>query len=300
MTDLDRLRIFQAVAQTGSFTRAAAVLHLTQPGISKHIRQMEEYFGVSLFDRLGRSVALTQAGEILFEATQEIMALMGAAEQRIADLSGMRRGKLSLGASFPIGVYILPGILATYRSRFPQVEVKLEISTSAKIEARVLENKLDIGLVSHDVDHPKLVSREFMSDDLVVIVPRNHPWSRKSRIKPEQLLGQTFILSAKGAGTRAVVEERLKAKGIVLQDVLDFANPEGVKHAVQQGLGVSVQSRSTVQQELSAGSLHALRLADMAPRIAYLYIYRKHRHLPSAAQAFLALLSPQRASAKTK
>jgi len=290
MVDLDRLRIFQAVAQARSFTRAAEIVHLTQPGISKHIRQMEKYYGVPLFDRLGRKVALTQAGEILFEATQEIMALAGAAEERIQELAGMRAGRLRLGASFPIGVYILPRVLAAFRKNYPNVEVTLNISTSEEIEAEVLANKLDIGLVSGAVHDAKLLAKQFMVDELVVIMPSDHKWSRKSRIHPQDLLEETFIWAAPGAGIRTVVEERLKAKGLTLQKVVDFVNLEGVKHAVEAGLGISIQPRSIAEREMAAGSLRALRLADMDPKIPYAYLYLKKRHVSAAAKAFLELL----------
>ncbi len=290
MIDLDRLRVFQAVAQAGSFTRAAEVVHLTQPGVSKHIKYMEEYFGVPLFDRLGRQVVLTQPGEILFEATQEVMALVEAAEQRIYDLTGLRAGRLRLGANFPIGLYILPRILAAYRKNYPAVEVTLAISTSANIEAKVLANKLDVGLITREVRHPKLLARRFMTDDLVVIVPADHKWSGQRRVRAQDLLGETVILAARGAGARTVVEGRLRAKGIVLENVLDFVNAEGVKHAVEAGLGISVQPRIIVQREISDGSLKALRLADLDARIGYCYICRKNRHVSQAQKAFLALL----------
>ncbi len=291
MIELDRLRIFHAVAQTGSFTRAAEVVHLTQPGISKHIRQMEDYYGVPLFDRLPRKVVLTQAGEILFEATQEIMTLVGAAEQRIQDLKGLRGGKLHVGASFPIGLYVLPRLIAEYRRRYPGVEVKMDIAMSRKIEEKVLANRLDIGLVSSEVRDPGLVAKQFMTDELVVIVPNDHRWPSKARIKAQDLLGETFIVSARDAGTRAIVEKRLKAKGVVLTDVLDFVNAEGVKHAVEAGLGISIQSRSVVRREIGDGSLRALRLADIDSRIGYLYVFRKNRRLSNAAHALLEILS---------
>jgi DNA-binding transcriptional LysR family regulator len=290
MINLDRLRIFQAVAQAGSFTGAAELVHLTQPGISKHIKQMEEYYGVLLFDRLGRKATLTQPGEILLEATQGVMALVGEAEQRIHDLTGTGAGKFHLGASFPVGVYILPSVLAAYRKSYPAVQVALNISTSEDIEAEVLANRLDVGLVSSEAHDRRLVARQFMTDDLVVIVPGNHKWSTKKRIKTQDLRGETFILAARGAGARAVVEERLHAKGIVLENVLDFVNPEGVKHAVEAGLGISIQPRSIVQREISGGSLRALRLAGMNASIGYWCISRKNRHVSNAARAFLAVL----------
>jgi len=290
MVNLDQLRIFQAVAQARSFTRAAEVVHLTQPGISKHIRQIEEYYGVPLFDRLGRKVALTQAGEILFEATQEIMALAGAAEERIQELAGMGAGRLRLGASFPIGVYILPGVLAAFRKSYPAVDVPLSISTSEEIGEEVLANKLDIGLVSGEVHDGRLQATQFMTDELVVIVPGDHTWAAKTHVKAEELTAEPFIWAARGAGIRTVVEERLKAKGLALHKVIDFVNLEGVKHAVEVGLGISIQPRSIVEREIAAGSLKALPLADMDSKIAYLYIYRKKRHVSAAARAFLDLL----------
>src|ERR1017187_5541767 len=185
MINLDQLRIFQAVAQSRSFTRAAALVHLTQPGISKHIKQMEEYFAVFLFDRSSKKVSLTEPGKILFEATQEIMAVIDAAERRIEDLKGLRGGKLRLGASFPVGVYLLPSMLATFRTRYPAVEVTLDISLSEAIEASVLANELDLGLVSHAPRDSRLFAKAFMTDELVVILPRNHQWAAKKRIKPE-------------------------------------------------------------------------------------------------------------------
>jgi len=229
MVNLDQLRIFQAVAQSRSFTRAAAIVHLTQPGISKHIRQMEEYFGVPLFDRTGRKVTLTEAGAILFEATQGIMAIIDVAEQRIDDLKGLRGGRLRLGTSFPIGVYLLPAVLAQFRKLYPAVEVKLDIAVSESIGPKILANEIDLGLVSYEPHDPRLEARAFMTDELVVIVARDHGWRTKRRIKPQELGGETIIVAARGAGTRTVVEERLNALGIVLQNVLEFGNLEGVK-----------------------------------------------------------------------
>src|SRR5271165_2914811 len=263
MINLNQLRAFQAVAQARSFTRAADAVHLTQPGVSKHIKQMENYYGTSLFDRLGKRVALTQAGEILFEATQGIMVSIAAAEQRIEELKGLHGGKLVLGASFPIGIYVLPDILAAFRKQYPAVELTLDISVSEKIVAKILANKLDLDLVSNEVHDPRLTAREFMRDELIAIARSNHRWENKNRIRPQELLGETFIMAARGAGTRSVVEERLSEKGVFLENVVDFGNTEGVKRAVEVGLGVSIQSKTMVQREISAGSLTGVSVAGM-------------------------------------
>ena len=293
MIDLDQLRIFQAVAEARSFTRAAEVVHLTQPGISKHIKQMEEYYGLPLFDRLGKKVALTEAGEILFEATAGIMASVTVAEQKIEDLKGLHGGKLILGASFDLGIYILPGVLAAFRKRYPAVEVTVDISLGGKITASILANKLDLGLVSHPLDDPKLFAKQFLTDELIAIAPIDHRWANKKRIRPQELLRETFIAAARGAGIRAVVEERLKEKGIVLTNVVDFGNLEGVKRAVEAGLGVSIQPQGVVQREISAGSLIGISLAGLDSRLGRFYICRRDKHRSNAAKAFLALLPAQ-------
>jgi DNA-binding transcriptional LysR family regulator len=290
MINLDQLRIFQAVVETRSFTRAAAVVHLTQPGISKHVKQMEEYYGVALFDRLGKKVSLTHAGEILFEATRDIMASITAAEQRIEELKGLRGGRLTLAASFPIGIYFLPGVLAAFRKQYPLMQVRLDIWLGEKIVARILANKVDVGLVSHKADDPRIKCVEFMTDELVAIVPRGHRWSRQRSVKPTQLSEETLIVAAPGAGIRAVVEERLQEKHVVLKNVLDFGNLEGVKRAVEAGLGVSIQPETAVRREVADGFLSALAVTGMDSKLPYFYVLRKDKHLSGAVRAFVALL----------
>jgi DNA-binding transcriptional LysR family regulator len=296
MINLDQLRVFQAVARTHSFTRAAEVVHLTQPGISKHIRQMEEYFDAPLFDRSGRKATLTEAGAILFEATQGVMAIIDVAEQRIDDLKGLRGGRLRLGTSFPIGVYLLPRVLARFRKKYPAIEVTLDISLSGAIGPKVLANEIDLGLASFEPRDSRLVAREFMTDELIAIVPRDHKLAQKRHITPHALTEDTFVVAAPGAGTRTLLEERLRDQGIVLQKVLDFGNLEGVKHAVEAGLGISIQARSVVMLEVASGSLRAVRLAGIDATIPFFYVCRKNAHLTHAAKALIEMLPTTPAS----
>jgi DNA-binding transcriptional LysR family regulator len=290
MVNLNQLRVFHAVAQARSFTRAAEAVHLTQPGVSKHIKQLEEYYGVSLFDRLGRKVALTQAGKTLFETTQEMIGSITKAEGRIKELQGLAGGKLALGASFTVGIYIMPNLLFSFRRQYPATEITLDILLSKEVEARVLDNSLDVGLVAHEVSHEKLIAMVFMTDELVMIVPANHKWASKKRIRPQELIHEPFIASTKGSGTRAVVEDRLRENGITLNKIIEFGNTEGVKKAVEAGLGVSILSKGVVQRELSAGLLQVIPLAGMNVKREYSYIYRKEKYLSNAAKAFLNLL----------
>ena len=296
MIHLDHLRVFQAVAETGSFTRAADVVHLTQPGISKHIKQMEESFGTPLFDRSGRKATLTEAGAILFEATQGVMAIIDVAEQRIEDLKGLRGGRLRLGTSFPIGVYLLPRVLAQFRRKYPAIEVTLNITVSGMIGPKVLASEIDLGLASYEPPDSRLVTQAFMTDELVAIFPRDHKLAHKRHITPQQLTEHTFVVAAPGAGTRTLLEERLRDQGIVLQKVLDFGNLEGVKHAVEAGLGISIQARSVVEREIASGSMRAVKLAGIDATIPFFYVCRKNAHLSHAANALIEMLPSTPAS----
>jgi DNA-binding transcriptional LysR family regulator len=296
MIHLDHLRVFQAVAETGSFTRAADVVHLTQPGISKHIKQMEESFGTPLFDRSGRKATLTEAGAILFEATQGVMAIIDVAEQRIEDLKGLRGGRLRLGTSFPIGVYLLPRVLAQFRRKYPAIEVTLNITVSGMIGPKVLASEIDLGLASYEPPDSRLVTQAFMTDELVAIFPRDHKLAHKRHITPQQLTEDTFIVAAPGGGTRTLLEERLRDHGIVLQKVLDFGNLEGVKHAVEAGLGISIQARSVVEREIASGSMRAVKLAGIDATIPFFYVCRKNAHLSHAANALIEMLPSTPAS----
>jgi DNA-binding transcriptional LysR family regulator len=296
MINLGQLRVFQAVAQTGSFTRAADVVYLTQPGISKHIKQMEEYFGSPLFDRSGKRATLTETGAILYEATQGVMAIIDVAEQRIEDLKGLRGGRLRLGTSFPIGVYLLPWVLARFRRKYPAIEVTLDITQSGTIGPKVLTSEIDLGLASYEPRDPRLAARQFMTDELMAIVPPEHRLANKRHLTPQELTEDTFIVAAPGAGTRTLLEERLLDLGIVLQKVLDFGNLEGVKHAVEAGLGISIQARSVVIREVASGSLRAVKLAGIDATIPFFYVCRKNAHLSYAARALIEMLPTAAAS----
>lgn len=288
--NLNLLWVFHAVASQGSFTRAAGVLHLTQPGVSKHVKQLEKHYGAALFERRGRAVALTRAGHILYEATREVVVCLGRADDRLRELHDAAPA-LPLAATFTAGLYILPGLLASFRTLHPEVRTTLEIFPAATVEARVLDQSFDVGLVGHEIRDNRLVATVFFSDDLVVAVPVGHRWAPQTRgVRPEQLHEEPFIATAVGSGTRMVVEDRLSRNGTRLTDVLDFGNMEGVKKAVEAGLGVSVLSRSVIQREVAAGLLSMVRLVGRDMKRRFSLISRKGCILSETAQGFLTHL----------
>ncbi|WP_173197966.1 LysR family transcriptional regulator [Geobacter sp. SVR] len=290
--NLNLLKIFHTVAERLNFTRAAEELHLTQPGISKHIATLEEHYGVRLFDRLGRRVMLTQAGDILHTATTSIFAQLEQSRSRIDDLKGLTGGKLDIGASVTIAAYIIPGMLTTFRKKAPAVEITVETAFSRHIAERVLDNTLEMGFVGHYTSDPRLEIRSFMKDPMVLVVSPRHPWAqRKSPVRLTELAGQTFLLSKQGSGTWRLVSKHFENAGIVLKHIMELGTTEGVKQGVAADLGISIVSRHVLGAEFSGGMLREIPLAGEGLERELFLVYRKDRYLSQAARAFLELFT---------
>lgn len=288
--NFDRLHIFHTVAELQSFTRAAERLHLTQPGVSKHVRELEAELGMKLFDRLGKRVALTQAGEILFSAAGRAFRVLADARAKMADVQVLEGGRLTVGVSVTIGTYILPEVLGRFRRAYPSVEVVADVTLSGRVVRNVLGNTVDVGLVGHPAEDVRLVSEPFMRDDLMLILPPGHRWAERDRVSCPELRDEPFILAKPGSGTRAVLESRLRDLGCELTRTMEFGNTEGVKKAVEAGLGVAVLSWKVVEREVEAGHLRAVGLAEGGFGREFRVIRRKDKYLSRAVEAFVALL----------
>lgn len=289
--NLNLLRVFHIAAKLGSFTRAAQELHLTQPGISKHIKELERCSGTRLFDRLGRRVILTQAGEILFQATGGIFHLIRESKGRIDDLQGLAGGKLSIGASITIGTYILPELLVEFREKYPGVDIKMDIALSQEVVGKVLDNALEIGFVGHFEHDKRLIATLFRNDQMVLIVSTNHEWAgRKQPVRFPELTDQQFLFSRKGSGTRMVVEEVFKTEEGTPKKTMELGTTEGVMQAVAANLGISILSEHVVLKEVAFGAIKKIPLAGVEMKRGLYLVRRKDKYLSESAQAFLSLL----------
>jgi DNA-binding transcriptional LysR family regulator len=288
--NLNQLRVFHSVAKLRSFTRAADALCLTQPGISKHIKQLEAHYGVRLFDRLGKKVILTQAGEILFDKAEVMFEQLNEAKIQIDDMKSLTGGKISIGASVTIGVYVLPKLLGNFIRRYPSIKISTDISLSQEIEGKVLSNSLDLGFVGHPVRDERLSIQRFLIDELVVIVPPDHRWAKRKTIQAHQLVDQPFLISREGSGTRRTIEEQLRAKGIMLNSIMEFGNTECVKKAVEAGLGISIISKYAVAREVSLDLIRSIRLTGIETRRDFYIIYLRDKYLNNPVKAFLGFL----------
>lgn len=293
--NFNQLRVFQSAAKLLNFTRAAEELHLTQPGISKHLKELEEYYGTPLFERMGKKVMLTQAGEVLFEATTAAFNLLGAAKEHIGDLNNMTTGKLGIGACHTIGTYVLPDKLVQFRQRYPaienSIEIKVEMNYSREIVEKVLNNSIELGLIGNHRPDPRLLVRAFMSEPVQLIVSPHHPWAeRKSVVHLSELARQTVLLASRGSGTWRIVEALLMRKKLPFGRTIELGSSEAVKRAVAANMGVALLSRHVLDHELTDGTIKTVPLAGGEPTRDLYLIQHKDRYLSRTARAFVELL----------
>jgi DNA-binding transcriptional LysR family regulator len=288
--NLNHLAVFHAVAEARSVTLGARRLMVSQPAVSKQVKELERALQTRLFDRHAAGVSLTDSGRLLADYAGRIFALAAEAEAAMADLSSMRRGSLAVGASPSLGTYLLPRALVYFRQRFPGVRVAVEIEPSHLLRARLNEGALDLGLTQADVNWPELESEALADDELVAIAPAGHPLAKKRRVTPEALSAEPFVVRETGSQTRSLVERALAAKGYAVRPAVALASTEAVKQAVAAGLGVAMVSKLVVSREMADGRLAPLRLAGLSIRRPIRLVRPPGRTESKAALAFACVL----------
>ncbi|MFJ7354528.1 LysR family transcriptional regulator [Phyllobacterium sp. NPDC097923] len=287
---LDQLRIFIAVAEREHITHAAAALNMTQSAVSAAITALETRHGVTLFDRIGRSIVLNQTGRVFLKEAVVVVARAKAAETALTDLAGLMRGELSIMASQTIAGYWLPDMLAAYRKRYPGITLDIRIGNTRQVAAAVEAGEAELGLVEGRVEHALLSTRVVATDDMVIVVAAGQPWALHRTIDAKDLRDVAWVLREKGSGTRSAFEQLL---GAVNMDVtmLDIAmvlpGNEAVIGAVEAGVGATLISRSVASSKLRARLLREVAYPTM-PRPFYL-LHHRERYRSKAADAFVSL-----------
>lgn len=293
-----RLRVFHEVARHLSFSQAAEALYTSQPNVSRHVAQLEAELGARLFHRLGNTIELTDAGRIVYDYTGRLFSLIEEMQRALAELQGLERGYLRLGASSTPGLYLLPPHLASFRARYPGLEVTLHLGNSREIVAQVLSNALDLGFVEGYADTAGIQVQPFVTDTLVFIAPAGHRLTGQKLLKPLDLAEETFIWREEGSGTRETMEAMLSQLGIQPARSLELRGCEGVKRAVMAGLGISFVSKRAVELELAQGLLVVLEGSDTSATLStslrasreLSIVSHKDVRSSTAALAFLAHL----------
>lgn len=259
---VDTLKVFVTVIEQKSFSRAADILYISQPSVSLHIRNLENELGTKLLHRSSKHVEPTQSGNILYQHAKKILLLYEEAKQKINLLKNEVRGSLKIGASFTIGEYILPALLAELAVQYPKVDIEVAIDNTEEIAQKIHTNHLDIGLVEGNVSHVDLNIQTFANDEMILVVSNNHPLARLPVVTTEDLQDQIWILRESGSGTRAFSDLLVDDLGLRVKRSFVFGSNEGVKQAVIAGLGIALVSCLIIRKELDAEELTALRIKE--------------------------------------
>ena len=288
--NLHHVRVFSAVAEHGSFSRAAAALRLSQPAVSKSVQELERQLGLALFDRAGRSPRLTEAGQTLFARAKELFGVETVAEEELAALRGIRRGVLRVGASTTVATYFLPQLLARFRQVHAGVVLRVLSANTRAVARNLLEGRLDIALVEGPVSQARISVVPWREDELVLIAPATHRLVHRKRVHPDDLAGEPFIMREAGSGTRVVAEAALAAHGIRPSATLQFASTEAIKQAVAAGLGLAVVSRVAAADQLALGYIAVVPLVGVSFRRSLTELRLAGRSPSAATLAFRELL----------
>src|SRR5712692_9507979 len=285
--DVRDLQVFLSVAKHLNYTRAGEEVSLSQPSVSVRMRQLERDLGSKLFEQLGKKIALTEAGKLLVPYASRVIAAMDDARDAMDDLQGLERGSLRIGASTTPGMYLIPRTIAHFKRRYPKIEIHLAVKDTRQIEEGVIRNEFDFGFVGGHLTGDEVDVVPWMSDELILVVPVAHRLAAKRVVKPQDLSREKFILREQGSATRAVVASHLRKCRIEVEAVMEMANPESVKKAVQSGLGITFISAFAVETELQAKTLVAVKIRNLEIRRELKIVYRKDKHLSQAVRAFL-------------
>lgn len=298
--NLRHLAVFHTVAETGSLSKAAERLFITQPAVSRQLKSLEDALGLMLLDREPRGVRLTEAGRVLEDYASRIFSLSARARASMEEISNLKSGRLSLGASSTIGNYLLPPVLAQFRITHPGMDIRLQIGNTEAIQHLLLEDEIDFGFTEGFVEHQELESRVFTHDELAIIAHADHPLANSESTDLATLCPYPWVMRETGSGTQAVLEHILGQHGCSEpRSVFTLGSTEAVKAAVLAGAGIAGVSYLTVINEINAGSLVRIPCRDAIDFHRPLHQVRhRNRHAIPAVDAFLALLSQTVASNK--
>jgi len=284
---LHQLKVFEAAARHGSFTRAAEELFLTQPTVSMQIKQLTKSVGLPLFEQVGKRLYLTEAGRELFATCRQIFETISQFEMNIANLKGLKQGQLRL-AVITTAKYFIPRLLGKFCQLYPGIDISLQVTNHEKIVERMINNLDDLYIMSQIPEHLDVNCEPFLDNPLVVFAPFNHPLAKEKNIPIEQLNDQPFIMREPGSGTRRAVQTLLEEHGVKVKVKLELGSNEAIKQAIAGGLGISVLSRHTLLTDTADFSI--LDVQHFPIKRSWYMVYPAGKNLSIVANAYYEYL----------
>jgi len=263
---LQQLRILKAVATEKNLTKAAEILYLSQPALSKQIKTLEKNLDILLINREKNKISLTESGKVLLEYSERILALCEESCRALIDLKNGDRGVLTVGASQTIGTYLMPGILALFSQNYPEINLKVQVNSTRIIAQSIRNRKIDIAVVGGDISNnlkKKLTINPFLSDELNLIISKSHPFAEKKKINKEDLYCLDFITLNSSSTIKKFIDNILIQNQIEtkqLKTIIQLNSIEAIKTAVSLGLGAAFVSSSAIEKELDLKQIETLKI----------------------------------------
>ena len=266
---LQQLRILKAVATEKNFTKAAEVLYLSQPYLSKQIKTLEKNLDILLLNRKSSKISLTENGKVFLQYSERILALCEESCRALVDLKNGERGNLTIGASQTIGIYLMPKILTLFAQTYPQINLKLEVNSTRIITKSIVNREIDIAVVGGEISKnlkKNLTMEDFVYDELKLIISKSHPFAKKKKIYKEDLYYLDFITLNSNSTIQKFIENKLIQNQIEikqLKTILQLNSIEGLKTAVSLGLGAAFVSSSAIEKEIKLQTIEIIQIEDL-------------------------------------
>lgn len=298
------LRAFEAVARTGTVTRAAQLLHVSSSAISLHLRDLERACGLPLFERVRRRLQLTPAGGALQDYARRIFALSAEADTALEQMRDLKAGTLRLGATDTPARSWVPRVLAAFRQGYPGIRVELYVGNTRHVIARVANREDDVAVIAATIQHDQLVVEPVGFDPVVVIVPRQHSWARRATIRLRDLHDQPLIVREPGSSTRRLVEGELESRSIRPEVVMELGSHDAIIGAVEHGVGIALVPASLVRPMSGAAirqeGLRAIRVRDVQLRHTASVVYHAERESFPLTRRFIEVARRLRTDQRAK
>jgi DNA-binding transcriptional LysR family regulator len=291
--DLWHLKVFQKVIELKGFSNASKIVNLTQPTISSHIKELENYYGCRLVDRLGKQTLPTQAGLLLYDYAGKIISLFEASETAMAEFLGIVRGRLSIGGSTIPGSYLLPREIGHFIKKFKDVNISVIIGDTEQIINDILEYRLELAIVGAKTDLKQIRQEKLTADEMALIIPKNHKWADKTSVTIDMLTKEPFIIREQGSGTLASVKNSFAGIGrdlFSLNIIAQLGSTAAVIQGIKNNVGISIFSTRAVAEELAAGTLRALDVKGVNLKRNFYLTAHKDRTASPLCRAFTEFL----------
>ena len=288
--NLNQLKIFYLAAKKRNLSVAAAELFITQPAVTKGLQRLQEYYDMKFVDHIGKKLVLTDAGEVLYEIAEKIFELESKAEESIRDFQERKRGRIRILSSESFGDYYLPRIIIPFSKAYPLVRITMNILPTEQVIENTATLNNDLGFISYPVEHKKLLVKEVLEDQLVIITPPDHPLGRYPTLEPSNLEDQLLIMHETGSAPRKALENYIRKNDLSVSIHLELSSNRAIKRAVEDGIGIALISRRVANEEIRNKRLRAIPLSDRSMTRKFYMVHHQDKYLSESLQNFIDMV----------